>query len=88
MQERVAGEGPGRIRDQALREALAQLLTVANVEGNDVFVAAVADTPTFRRHASAWRKASLMRRAGLLVALVDRDGGVQGLDDAMRRGER
>lgn len=71
-----------------LREALAQLLTVAEVEGDDVFVAAVPDTPTFRRHALAWKNAPLVRRAGLLVALVDRDGGVKGLDDAIREGER
>ncbi|QIN81177.1 hypothetical protein GBA65_22030 (plasmid) [Rubrobacter marinus] len=63
-----------------LREALAQLLTVGEVGEEDVLVAAVPDTPTFRRHASAWRDAPLMRRVGLRVALVGRDDGVNGLD--------
>ncbi len=71
-----------------LREALAQLLTATEAGEDDVFVAAVPDAPAFRRHASAWRQAPLVRRAGLLVALVNRDGSVEGLDDATHEGGR
>ena len=63
-----------------LREALAQLLTVEEVGEDDIFVAAVPDTPVFRRHAAARRDAPLVRRAGLRVVLVGRDGVVDGLD--------
>ena len=64
-----------------LREALAQLLTVEEVRPDDVLVAAVPDTPAYRRLAAAWSGRPLVRRANLRVALVGRDGNVRGLDD-------
>ncbi|WP_292326546.1 hypothetical protein [Mesorhizobium sp.] len=46
---------------------------------NDILVAAVPDSPTFRRIATEWRERPRLKAAGIQIALVDRMGGVDGL---------
>jgi hypothetical protein len=49
------------------------------VAADDIVVVAVPDTPAFRTLAEAWRSRPLVRRAGIRIALVTRDGMVSGL---------
>jgi hypothetical protein len=63
-----------------LREALAQLLTVEEAGEEDVLVAAVPKAARFPTLAAAWSNRPLMRRVGIRIALVGRDGAVEGLD--------
>ena len=63
-----------------LREALGQLLTVEEVGEDDVLVAAVPKAATFSRLAGEWGDRPLMRRVGIRIVLVGRDGAVEGLD--------
>ncbi len=65
----------------------APLLTIAlgqallfDVATDDIVVVAVPDTPAFRRFADVWRERPLLRRAGIQLALVHRNGAVSGLD--------
>jgi hypothetical protein len=62
-----------------LTTALGQAL-LFDVSADDIVIAAVPDTPVFRRLAEAWRKRPLVRRAGIRLVLVRRDGVVSGLD--------
>jgi hypothetical protein len=62
-----------------LTSALGQAL-LFDVSADDIAVAAVPDTPIFRRFAEAWRERPLVRRAGIKIVLVAREAGVSGLD--------
>jgi hypothetical protein len=62
-----------------LREALGQLLTTKEVRPNDLLAAAVPDSAKFRSLALAWREAPLVKKAGVAILLVGRDGQVDGL---------
>jgi hypothetical protein len=62
-----------------LKTALGQAL-LFEVSADDIVVAAVPDTPGFRKLAETWRSRPLVRRAGIRIALVARDGVVLGLD--------
>jgi hypothetical protein len=62
-----------------LTTALGQAL-LFEVSADDIVVAAVPDTPVFRKLAETWRSRPLVRRAGIRIALVARDGAVSGLD--------
>jgi hypothetical protein len=62
-----------------LTTALGQAL-LFEVPADDIVVAAVPDTPVFRKLAETWRSHPLVRRAGIRIALVARDGAVSGLD--------
>src|SRR4051812_25392375 len=55
-----------------LPTALGQAL-LFDVSADDIVIAAVPDTPVFRRLAEAWRKRPLVRRAGIRIVLVSRD---------------
>jgi hypothetical protein len=70
---------PGSPEYPLLTTALGQAL-LFEVLADDIVVAAVPDTPVFRRLADAWRSRPLVRWAGLRIALVARDGAVSGLD--------
>jgi hypothetical protein len=70
---------PGSPGYPLLMTALGQAL-LFEVSADDIVVAAVPDTPVFRRLAEAWRNRPLVRRAGIRIALVARDGAVSGLD--------
>jgi hypothetical protein len=69
----------GSLEYPLLTTALGQAL-LFEVSADDIVVAAVPDTPVFRRLAEAWRNRPLVRRAGIRIALVARDGAVSGLD--------
>ena len=69
---------PGRSERSLLTTALGEAL-LFDIGGDDVVVAAVPDTPVFRKLAETWRTRPLVRRAGIRIALVARDGAVSGL---------
>jgi hypothetical protein len=69
----------GRAEHSLLTMALGQAL-LFEVFADEIVVAAVPDTPVFRSLAEAWRNRPLIRRAGLRIVLVARDGAVSGLD--------
>ena len=70
---------PGSPEYPLLTTALGEAL-LFDVSANDIVVAAVPDTPVFRKLAETWRSRPLVRRAGIRIALVSRDGAVSGLD--------
>jgi len=70
---------PGSPEYPLLMAALGEAF-LFDVSGNDIVVAAVPDTPAFRKLAETWRTRPLVRRAGIRIALVGRDGAVSGLD--------
>jgi hypothetical protein len=70
---------PGSPEHPLLTMALGQAL-LSDVSADDIVIAAVPDTPVFRRLAEAWRNRPLVRRAGIRIVLVSRDSVVSGLD--------
>jgi hypothetical protein len=70
---------PGSPENALLTAALGQAL-LFDVSADDIVVTAVPDTPVFRKLAEIWRSRPLVRRAGIRIALVARDGAVSGLD--------
>jgi hypothetical protein len=70
---------PGSPEYALLTPALGQAL-LFDVSADDIVVTAVPDTPVFRKLAEIWRSRPLVRRAGIRIALVARDGAVSGLD--------
>jgi hypothetical protein len=70
---------PGSPAYAMLTAALGQTL-LFDVSADDIVVAAVPDTPVFRKLAKTWRSRPLVRRAGIRIALVARNGAVSGLD--------
>jgi hypothetical protein len=69
---------PGSPEYPLLTTALGQAL-LFHVAADDIVVAVVPDTPVFRKLAESWRSRPLVRRAGIRIALVARDGAVSGL---------
>jgi hypothetical protein len=69
----------GRAERSLLTTALGQAL-LFDVSADNIVVAAVPDTPVFRRLAETWRSRPLVKRAGIRITLVARDGAVSGLD--------
>jgi len=53
--------------------------TTRHLAAEDIVVAAVPDTPVFHTLAESWRTRPLVKRAGIRIALVTRDGAVSGL---------
>jgi hypothetical protein len=70
---------PGSPEYALLTAALGRAL-LFDVSADDIVVTAVPDTPVFRKLAEIWRSRPLVRRAGIRIALVARDGAVSGLD--------
>jgi hypothetical protein len=70
---------PGSPEYALLTAALGQAL-LFDVSADDIVVTAVPDTPVFRKLAETWQSRPLVRRAGIRIALVARDGAVSGLD--------
>jgi hypothetical protein len=70
---------PGGPEPRLLTTALGQALLL-DVAGDDIVIAAVPDTPVFRRLAETWRSRPLIRRARIQLALVHRNGTVSGLN--------
>jgi hypothetical protein len=69
---------PGSPEYPLLTTALGQAL-LFRAEENDVLVAAVPDTSTFRRIAEDWRERPRLKSSGIQIALVNRTGEVSGL---------
>lgn len=67
-----------------VREALGQLLTTEQAYDDDVLLAAVPDTDAYRHLTKKWRELPAVRRAGLHIVLVGRDGTVEGMPQALR----
>ena len=71
---------PGSKEYPRLRGALGQVITVEQVDVDDVLAVAVPRTLKFRQLADKWRKAPLIRKAEIQILLVGRDGMVEGLE--------
>jgi hypothetical protein len=65
-----------------LREAIGQLMTVDHVEPTDILAVAVPWSPKFAELTSGWRSAPLVRRIGIHLLTVNRDGHVSGFEMA------
>ena len=65
-----------------LREALGQLLTVDAVGDDDILAVVVPYSSKFSELARRWRRAPLIEKFGIRILTVDRDGNVNGLDEA------
>jgi hypothetical protein len=63
-----------------MREAIGQLMTVAEAWPTDYLAIAVPNSPKFEELASRWRTAPLIRRVGIGVILVSQDGRVGGFE--------
>lgn len=64
----------------ALREALGQLLTIEAARERDLLVVAVPHSAKFVELAQRWRDAPLVKRAGIRIVTVSRDGEVLGFE--------
>lgn len=69
---------PGSPEYPLLTTALGQAL-LFRAGDDDILVAAVPDTPTFRRIAEDWRERPRLKSSGIQIALVSRTGEVSGL---------
>ncbi|KAB0573119.1 hypothetical protein [Brucella pituitosa] len=69
---------PGSPERPLLNNALGQALLI-NASDTDIVVAAVPDSPAFRKLAEVWRERPRLKRAGIQIVLVNRDGSVAGL---------
>lgn len=69
---------PGSPEYPLLTTAIGQAL-LFDAKETDLVVAAVPDTPAFRRIAELWRNRPRLRASGIEVALVSRSGNVSGL---------
>jgi hypothetical protein len=69
---------PGNPEYPLLTAALGQAL-LFRAKREDILVAAVPDTPTFRCIATDWRERLRLKASGIQIALVNRSGEVSGL---------
>lgn len=70
-----------------LREALGQLLTMDSVGERDLLAVAVPSSVKFEELARRWRQADLIRRFGICLLTVNRDGEVSGLPEVVAPGQ-
>ncbi|ASP57731.1 hypothetical protein CDO30_05000 [Sinorhizobium meliloti] len=70
---------PGSPEYPLLATAIGQALLLPAKAG-DLAIAAVPDTPVFRRIAEDWRERPKFKVSGIQIALVSRDGSVSGLN--------
>lgn len=75
---------PGSPEYPLLTTAIGQALLFP-ASDDAVLVAAVPDTPTFRRIASDWRERPRFKASGIQIALVNRSGEVVGIDLGIAR---
>ncbi len=61
-----------------MREAMGQLMTISEVGESDILAIAVPRSIKFTELASRWRSAPLIKRIGIKIILVDREGGIDG----------
>lgn len=62
-----------------IREAIGQLMTRKDERPDELLAAAVPHSKTTARLTEEWREAPRVKRAGIQLLTVDRDGGVHGL---------
>jgi len=62
-----------------IREAIGQLMTVEKVTENDFLVVGIPCTEGFRKLARRWQGRPLMVQTKITIALIGRDGVVEGL---------
>lgn len=62
-----------------IREALGQLLTIEKLGIRDILAVAVPKSEKIESLAIAWRKAPLIKKLGIKILTVSRDGNVAGL---------
>lgn len=62
-----------------LRNAIGQLMTTNDVGKTDVLVAVVPKSPKFMKLRKEWIDTPQMKKAGIQIVLVGRDGCVEGL---------
>lgn len=65
-----------------IREALGQLLTVQELGESDILAVAVPHSAKFEELATRWRNAPLIKRFGIRILTVERNGNVFGFMDA------
>jgi len=70
----------GNPQNKLIHEAIGQLMTVQTVDATDILVVAVPQSDPCQAKV-AWGQRPLMRRVGIVFALVGRDGTVEGLPD-------
>ena len=70
---------PGSPEYPLLTTAIGQALLLP-ADGDDLTIAAVPDTPVFRRIAEDWRSRPKLKASGIQIALVSRGGSVSGLN--------
>lgn len=63
-----------------LREALGQLLTIAEVGATDILAVAVPHSTKFAELANRWRQAPLVERARIQILTITRENLVHGLN--------
>ncbi|MCB2203469.1 hypothetical protein KQI65_01875 [bacterium] len=63
-----------------IREALGQILTIADVDSNDILAIAIPSNLKSVELALRWRRAPLVRKAGIKILTVDAEGNVVGFD--------
>lgn len=68
----------GNPENRLVHEAIGQLMTIEVVEPDDILVVAVPSSKSFRGKL-AWQERELMKRAGITLVLVGRDGTVEGM---------
>jgi hypothetical protein len=64
-----------------IREAIGQLITIEHVNESDLLAVAVPKSEKFDALAELWRKRPLVRKAGIYIITVGRDGSISGLSD-------
>src|SRR5262249_54931160 len=77
---------PGSPEYALLRGAIGHLLTLDQVNSNDIIAVAVPSSEQFRLLANRWRGAPLVKRCDIRILLVSRDGKVEGLDETGQYG--
>lgn len=70
----------GNPENKLVHEAIGQLMTIENYDPGDVLIVAVPKSGPFRSK-RAWQTRPLMEKIGITIALVGRDGSVEGLPD-------
>lgn len=63
-----------------IREALGQILTMEDIRDNDVLAIAIGAGVKSSTLARKWRRAALVKKAGIRILTVDLDGNVVGYD--------
>ena len=65
-----------------LREAFGRLVTIDSVDDNDILAVAVPKSEKFESLARRWREAPLIKKVGIRILTIARDGTVNGLNTA------